>query len=108
MPERLCACGCGVELVTLRSNARYASDACRSRDWKRRAGYVDPRAPQPRRNVSKPRRPSAPRISYRKALDAVAFEVQHLPGYTADTAREFAVAALRPLLTDRQLEALRS
>lgn len=37
---RNCECGCGCPLKGLRSNARYASAACRTRDWKRRKGIT--------------------------------------------------------------------
>ncbi len=36
---RLCACGCGASLDHRHSTARFASDACRARGWKRRTGY---------------------------------------------------------------------
>lgn len=100
MNDRLCECGCGQSLEGLRSNARYASDACRSRAWKARAGYVDPRTAKPRRNVSKPRKPSI-RISYRKALEQLEdylISIGHDAPYTQ------ARALLRPLLTPAQRE----
>lgn len=36
-----CACGCG---KPARPRGRYASAACRARDWKRRTGYGPPAA----------------------------------------------------------------
>lgn len=35
----VCSCGCGASLDGKRSSARYASNACRQRAWKARAGY---------------------------------------------------------------------
>ena len=54
-PGRLCACGCGTTIDELRPTARYATDACRTRAWKARTGYVDQRAAKPSRNAT-PRR----------------------------------------------------
>lgn len=120
MSERLCECGCGQPLVGLRANARYASDACRSRDWKRRAGYVDPRAAKPRRNVSRRSKPTAPRISYRKALDALTtflvdqyalrggVDDQHVSQELRNHCRVTAAGILDPLLPPAARKALTS
>jgi hypothetical protein len=43
MVTRVCACGCG-EPALPRKDARYASRACKTRDWKRRHGIVGYRA----------------------------------------------------------------
>lgn len=37
---RFCACGCGESLNGLRADAKYASAACRARDYKRRAELI--------------------------------------------------------------------
>lgn len=37
--ERVCACGCEASIEQLRPNAIYASDACKSRAWRRKSGY---------------------------------------------------------------------
>jgi hypothetical protein len=37
--ERFCACGCGVSLDGRHPSARFATSACRARDWKERTGY---------------------------------------------------------------------
>jgi hypothetical protein len=96
--ERLCACGCGESLEGKRPNARYRSDACRSRGWKGRAGYTDPRAAKPRRNGQrKAKRKPDLRISYRKALDALE---EAFAQYGVDSPYVRARAVLRPLLSD--------
>lgn len=38
--ERVCACGCGRPLEGMRSDAVYASGACRTRHWKARQGIT--------------------------------------------------------------------
>lgn len=53
---RTCACGCGASMEGARPQARYASDACRSRAWKARTGYRLVRARKPRQNASSRRR----------------------------------------------------
>lgn len=109
MSERFCACNCGQPLEGLRANARYASDACRSRDWKRRAGYVDPRAAKPRRNVSRQaRRPTAPRVSYRKAITAVADWLADYQAHDDRDPLDVARSILDPLLPPAARKALSS
>jgi hypothetical protein len=34
-----CGCGCGAEVDARRTGAIYATDACKSRAWRRRSGY---------------------------------------------------------------------
>ena len=54
MSVRLCACGCR-QPIPERSNARYATSACRTRHWKEREGYTDHRQRKASRNAkSKP------------------------------------------------------
>lgn len=101
---RTCACGCNTSLAGMRPEARYASDACRARAWKDRTGYADPRRRKAARNGRAQRR-RAPdlRVSYRKALDALA---RYLQSIGRPAARREAAELLEPLLTDRQREAL--
>lgn len=110
---RLCACGCGERIVSTRPNARYASDACRSRAWKAKAGYRDPRRAQPYRNGSRrpdaARRKPSVRISYRKAVDAVTAALEDPATYEPQrllSPRERAEAILEPLLTPAGRRAL--
>ena len=104
---KTCGCGCGERLNAVRSNADYASSACRTRAWKARVGYADTRRPHPSRNANrgKAQKPSV-RISYRKAVEAVAaiyIDADRDP----DAAREFAERILEPLLTPAGRRALR-
>ena len=61
-----CACGCGQPIT---GRGAYASGACRTRDWKRRAGYGDPRRSRASRNAKF--KPSGPQYSRRKAREAI-------------------------------------
>jgi hypothetical protein len=62
---RRCKCGCGAPLEGRRREARYASPACRTRDWKRRRDSGRGDAPETSRNGKA--RPVELRISLRKA-----------------------------------------
>lgn len=55
-----------------RGNAHYATDACRTRAWKDRTGYVDRRGRKPSRNA-RPRghRPSDLRVSYSRLVEVL-------------------------------------
>jgi hypothetical protein len=94
--ERRCACGgvdgsgCTESMEGSRPNALYASSACRTRAWKRRTGYRDPRRRKASPNARVQRKPSL-RISYRRAVAAVA-------PYVGGEQR--AEAVLRPLLSE--------
>jgi hypothetical protein len=76
-PERgPCACGCG---HPRRASSDYASDACRTRHWKRETGYVHPAAESARnaRNGSQGAlqrrgRPGGAQVSYGVAVRALA------------------------------------
>jgi hypothetical protein len=93
--QRRCECGCGEPLTGLRPNARFATDACRTRTWKAKHRYADPRRSKPSRNGTSRRKPTL-RISYLKAVAAVGQELASL-GHPAPHRR--ARALLRPLLT---------
>lgn len=67
MTERRCACGCGRSLDGMRSKARYASAACRTRDWKRRKGITGIRYTKASQN-GKSR--SGKQVTRGKAIDA--------------------------------------
>jgi len=67
---RLCECDCGRSLEGMRSNARYASRACRTRDWKRRRGITGIRYVKASQNAKS--RPSGRQLTQRKARTAVA------------------------------------
>lgn len=99
----ICACGCGLP-IPARSNARYATGACRTRDWKRREGYADPRRRKASRNAKS--RPSGLQVSYRKAVRALARMMGDGP-----ECLEVAERILAPALSDRQrtqLQAMRA
>jgi hypothetical protein len=106
--DRLCECECGEPIQSSRPNARYASDACRTRAWKARTGYADRRARKPSRN-GRPRRPSpsSVRISYRKALDVVESALRAQPMRGSAAARQRAEELLEPILTPAGRRALR-
>jgi hypothetical protein len=101
---RRCACGgvdgkgCSEPMDGARPDALYASSACRTRAWKRRTGYRDPRRGKASRNGAPPRarRPSL-RISYHKALAALEEE---FTAYGFDMPYTTARAILRPLLSE--------
>jgi hypothetical protein len=65
--SRFCACGCGCSLEGMRSNARYASRACRTRDWKRRRGITGIRYVKASQNGGR----SGRQLTQRKAERAV-------------------------------------
>lgn len=71
---RCCACGCKEPLDHRRSDALYATDACRTRAWKRRHRYTDQRRAYPSRNGKKRRAPD-PRISLNRLLPALETEL---------------------------------
>lgn len=104
-PERICACGCKRSLEGMRRNAIYATSACRARDWKRRAGYADPRRRKASRNGKSGR--SGLQVSYSKAVEAVVdaistFSTERLStGVTRDV-REIAAEAVLERLPARQ------
>ena len=99
MSDRVCSCGCGASLAGLRPQARYASDACRTRGWKARTGYADQRASKPSRNGrQRARRAPEQRIAFGKAAKLL---VDRL-----GPAGEAAALVLRELLSDAAREHL--
>jgi hypothetical protein len=93
---RVCACGCGASLEGRKPEARFASDACRSRAWKDRTGYSH----QDRENGGNgaQKRHSGLQVSYRKAV-----EILHAELGTPKHALELALAEA---LSHRQRERL--
>lgn len=73
-----CACGCK---LPKRGDSDYHADACRTRHWKERTGYVDPRSTNgtngARIRLLRLPRPGGRQLSYRRA-------VRVLAGYLAD------------------------
>jgi hypothetical protein len=101
MTERLCACGCGRSLDGMRSKARYASGACRTRDWKRRKGITGIRYTKASQNgksgppglqQSHPRSVEQAEAMLRCADDERIRTGSHRP--TPELAREFMAQAL--------------
>lgn len=71
-----CACGCG---HPQRPNSDYATDACRTRHWKRETGYVDPRRPASanaanaaQTRLLRPPHHGGRQLSYRKTVKVLA------------------------------------
>jgi hypothetical protein len=93
---RRCKCGCGVSLDGRRREARYASAACRTRDWKRRHGITPGDVQETSRNARP--RPVEMRVSLRKAERLASTR----PAAIAAAVRE----VLHEALTDRQRAAL--
>lgn len=64
-----CACGCP---LPARPNGRYATDACRAKDWKRRTGYGRPAPRKGRANANRRApKPSDVRFSYDAVVSMV-------------------------------------
>jgi hypothetical protein len=70
MSVRLCACGCKRSLEGMRSGARYASAACRTRGWKAREGITGIRYVRASQNGKN--RHSGLQLSYHKAVRELA------------------------------------
>jgi hypothetical protein len=98
MPERTCACNCGASLDGMRSDAIYASAACRTRDWKRREGITGIRYTKASQNGKS--RPSGLQLSYYKTADAL---VDHF-----GLSRTQVERIPRPVLSRRQCRLLES
>lgn len=97
---RMCACGCGRDLdaMRLRSGARYATPACRTRAW--REGRQRARKASHKRH-----RRSGLQLSFFRAKRELAAEFAKL-GLSYPSARAHAV--LRRALSNRQRDALDS
>lgn len=80
----------------MRSNARYASRACRTRDWKRRRGITGIRYVKASQNAKSG--PSGCQVSYKKAETFVRIS---LSGASPELAAHV-LRALRMALPDRQ------
>jgi hypothetical protein len=94
---------CGGSMEGKRADAFYCKDACRLAAFKRRTGTGEPaerlRTARSGRNAR-----SGLQVSYRKAVEAVAREIEHITEGVAhmDMARELAADALDRCLSDRQ------
>ena len=72
---RRCACGCGASIAGKRSDARYASDACRLGAWKAQHsgtaenGYLERSRAAVQRSDTRTSR-SGKQVAYGRALDA--------------------------------------
>lgn len=100
--SRLCACGCGRSLEGKRRNSRYASSACRTRDWKDRRGIVGVRYVKASQNGKS--KPSGCQVSYKKAETFVRIS---LSGASPELAAHV-LRALRMALPERQLARLQA
>ncbi len=102
-----CACGCG---HPKRPKSDYASDACKTREWKRRTGYVDPRrssaangANGAQTRLLRTPRPGGRQISYGVAVQTLArYLVQAQIAADAEQARAVAERVLTRALPARQ------
>lgn len=107
---RLCSCGCQESVRSSRPGARYATGACRTRAWKARTGYTDARRAQASRNgkhaAKRTRRKPSVRISYRKAVAAVAQWLE-MDDDRGDESVALAEEILDPLLTPAARKGLR-
>lgn len=94
---RRCRCGCGASLDGRRKEARYATAACRTRDWKRRHGLGVS-------NASVTSQSGHPRsVELRVALRKAERHAEETR--SPEIAREVG-EVLREVLTDRQRERL--
>lgn len=100
--RRSCACGCGEPLTGRRPQARYATDACRTRSWKDRRRNAQQAPGKPSRNGK--RRRIEVRLSHRRVLALLVDVLRRInvPDADARARRE-----LDAVLTDHQREALR-
>lgn len=109
---RVCAYpACPVEFEPTKPWHRYHDRCCRMADWKRTAGYVDPRQAHRDRNASeseiRPR--SGPQVSLRKGVASVHHSLEAplmYAGMTSEGARELIEQALVEALPARQRERL--
>lgn len=88
--------GCRGKIAYRRSDADYCSDACSKADRRALGGPRPRTAESP--DKARTRKPAAPRLSYRKAVDAVADLLRERAGDPPAAARVAADDALRPLL----------
>jgi hypothetical protein len=86
-----CACGCGTSLEDKRSNARYASAACRTRAYKERHGIVGYRAIKSSLNGTQSK-PSGRQVSARK-MERVLVTKHGMPLFRAHEAVQEALPA---------------
>lgn len=93
-----CACGCGEPLSG--RQRLYASNACKARVWKDKTGYRL-QGRQERCQTPKERR-SGRQVSYRKAVDEVAFFIRYTNQLDPDRARALAEDILTRALPERQ------
>lgn len=99
---RICAYPpCATPFRSSRSEARYCSDRCRTRDWKRKAFYG--RARSVRTDGSSR---SGPQLSYRRAIDVLAARMDQDRILSEVTARGYLERALLDALPARQRERL--
>lgn len=101
-----CACGCK---RPQRGGSAYFEDACRTRHWKDRTGYVDPRSAAatngPNGNqmrLLRPRRPSGRQLSYRRTVRVLAGWLTDEGLYSEARAEKVAERVLRNALPARQ------
>jgi hypothetical protein len=64
--DRLCVCGCGAPAAS-RKGARYATSACRTRDWKARRGITGIRYVKASQNG----KPSGLQVAYSKLVSDI-------------------------------------
>jgi hypothetical protein len=104
--DRVCECGCGRPMHGMRPEARYATDACRTRHWK--AKRMDPRdrkRKSDRERIARRRAQGVPlsdmRVSYGRAIEVLADHFEQVDGGYRLDAIERAEAVLRQALPAR-------
>lgn len=101
----VCAYGpCPVSFVPTKPWHAYHDRRCRMADWKRRAGYVDPRRPHGDRNASGAGSSgtSGPQASFRRAVAEVAADYEETFRLSPTTARLHAERVVARALPARQ------
>jgi hypothetical protein len=104
MTKRICLCSRKEPMDGMRPNAIYASAACRTRDWKRRAGITGIRYVKASQNAKQ----SGKQVSYRKAVTAALVAIyraeRRTPGETRERIAEACVLEVLPTRQREQLE----
>jgi hypothetical protein len=101
MSQRRCACGCKRSLEGMRSGARYASAACRTRDWKSREGITGIRYVKASQNAkSKSSGLQVSALKMQKVMERRLYEF----GYSRLVAKQRAFEDVYAALPPRQRE----
>lgn len=118
-PQLVCKCGCGKRLINRREGTLYFDERCKRRAHRRKVKKALAAAGLPTSlslqaatttrtrpgDARTARRPDL-RVSYRRAVDAVADVLVRLPGIDERAARRCATNALKPLLSEKARRSL--